>query len=298
MANWRRKILSLVGIIFLFSLAGTVPLLAVEFPQPAGFVNDWAGIFSTQFISSLENQLVSFEKETTVEFSVVTVGDLQETTIEDLAVRLFEEWRIGKKEKDNGLLLLVAPNQRQVRIEVGYGLEGVVTDGRAGRIIREKIIPEFKDGHYEAGVSSGVDSLLSYVRSGETPTAAEEIQTKAAGYINIIVIAVIILVYFSSFWGRSRRIWPGGITGGILGLTAGWIIGILAWVIILALAFFLFGLLLDWLLSRNYDKLKSSGRSTSWWPSRGGFFSGGGGGGGFGGFGGGSSGGGGASGSW
>jgi uncharacterized protein len=280
-----------------FSFAS--PLQALEFPEPAGFVNDFAGIFSSSFKENLETDLVNFEKETTIEISVTTVEDLQGTTIEDFAVRLFEEWGIGKKAEDNGLLLLVAPTERQVRIEVGYGLEPIITDSRAGRVIRNQITPEFKKGNFEKGVSTGVAKIKSYLLSDEPPQEIEKIAETAESNLPIILVAFFFLIYFSSFWGRSKRIWPGGLVGLILGLISGLIIGLFIYKIILPLIFALLGLLLDALLSRNYKKRKKAGRPTSWWRSGGGFFGGGSSsGGGFGGFSGGSSGGGGASGSW
>ena len=283
-------------LVFAMGLVFTaMPVKALEFPPATGHVNDWADIFSPDFENSLEKDLVTFEKETTAEIAVVTVKDLQETTIEDFAVRLFEDWGIGKADEDNGLLLLIAPNDRELRIEVGYGLEPVVTDGRAGRIIRNEITPEFKQNNYEGGVANGVEAIQKYIRTGSPPADFEAVADQAEENIPVVLIFFFLIVYLAGFWGRSKRVWPGGLIGALLGLVLSLIIGTFAWVILLAL----FGLFLDWLLSKNYKKLKKAGRSTNWWSSGGGFFSGGSrGGGSFGGFSGGSSGGGGASGSW
>lgn len=287
--------------LFSFLFLSVSSLLALDFPRPIGYVNDFAGIFSSYYSTSLEQDLSSFEKETTIELVVVTIESLQETTIEEYAVRLFEDWRIGKKGEDNGLLLLVAPNERKLKIEVGYGLEPIITDGRAGRIIREEITPEFKKSNYEQGVQKGIARLEDYLLADEPPKEIEKVVEKAEGNFPMVVIAFIILVYLSSFWGRTKRVWPGGVVGIILGFITGLIIGAFTWRIFLALILGLFGFILDLFLSRNYKSLKKAGKPTSFWRSGGGFFSGGSsssGGGSFGGFGGGSSGGGGASGSW
>ena len=278
-------------VLFCFS-ANFAPALAIDFPPPSGFVNDFAGVFSESFRQELEADLTAFEKETSVEIAVVTIKSLEETTIDDYAVRLFEAWKIGKDSEDNGILLLVAPNEREVRIEVGYGLEPIITDSRAGKIIRSEIIPSFKEADYEEGVKKGVVGVKNYILSGE-PTQEEKAADQIESNFPIVVFAFFILVYLSSFLGRSKRIWPGAMVGGATGGFIGLVLGKM---ILFGVGFGLLGLFLDWLFSKNYKKLKKAGKSTGWWRSGGGFSSGGGGS--FGGFGGGSSGGGGASGSW
>jgi len=264
-------------------------VLAADFPKPVGYVNDFGSLFSSGFRQTLEQDLENFEKETAVEIAVVTINSLEGNAIEDYAVRLFEQWKIGKKGKDNGLLILIAKEDRKIKIEVGYGLEPIITDGRAGRIIREQMSPAFKEEDYEGGVKAAVEKIKNYISSGEPPSEEETVQAKSGAFI-FLIIAAFFLIYFSSFWGRSKRIWPGGVIGIILGLIIYPLIG--------ALLLGIWGLFLDWLLSRNYKRLKKLGKSTGLWSSRGGFSSGGRSSGGFGGFGGGSSGGGGASGGW
>ena len=274
----------LIGLLFCWS-AG---VLAAEFPQPAGYVNDFGAMFSAEFREDLEKDLSDFEKETTAEISVVTIESLGDETIESYAVRLFEQWGIGKKKEDNGVLLLISRDDRKMRIEVGYGLEPVITDGRAGRIIREKMRPSFKEANYEEGVRLAVAQLKEYVISGEPPQAGELVGEKVADFFGLAVFGMILLVWFSSFLGRSKEFITGGIIGGLFGGFLGLTIGGLLMILSMAVLLGGVGLLLDFLLSRNYKKLKAAGRSTGFWQSRGGFR----------GFGGGSSGGGGASGGW
>ncbi|HPQ82022.1 MAG TPA: TPM domain-containing protein, partial [bacterium] len=104
-------------------------------PRPAGFVNDLAGVVEPQTKANLERFLDSFEKQTGVEVAVATLPSLDSRPVEDVAVELFKSWGIGKKGKDNGILFLVAPNEKRMRIEVGYGLEGAINDALAGRIL-------------------------------------------------------------------------------------------------------------------------------------------------------------------
>ncbi len=273
-------------------------VLAIDFPQPVGYVNDFAEILSPTFRQSLETDLAEFEKETTVEIAVVTINSLEGNSLEDYAVRLFEDWKIGKKEKDNGLLLLIAKEERQIRIEVGYGLEPIITDGRAGRIIREQMRDAFREEDYDQGVRSAIEKIQGYIRSGEPAPETDEAAENLPPLVFFLIITFLVFIYSSAFLARSKSYWAGGVIGGILGTIIGLIIGSLLAIVFSALGLVLLGLILDYILSKNYKKLKKKGKSTGFFSSWGGFSSGGGGGGGFGGFGGGSSGGGGASGSW
>lgn len=293
----------------LFWVLGAVPLFALDFPHPVGFVNDFAGLFSASFRADLETRLQKLAETVGAEVSVVTIETLGEETVEDYAVRLFESWQIGREKEDNGLLLLIAAQEREVRIEVGYGLEPVVTDGRAGEIIRQQIVPAFKEGDYEAGVSAAVgrfESLLKGDAPSEDSSPATAVTAPSSGPI---IFVIILLVYFSSFWGRDKRIWPGALTGSALGGALSFLSS--ANFFLSVLGFGILGLFLDWLLSANYRQRQKSHLPTGWWNSGGGFsstrqtfsagrsvFTGGRSGGGFGGFGGGRSGGGGASGHW
>jgi len=283
-----------VGIFLGLFFAGRI--LAAEFPQPTGYVNDFGEIFSVEFQQELEQELANFEKETTAEISVVAIKSLGSETIESYAVRLFEQWGIGKKKEDNGVLLLISSDDREMRIEVGYGLEPVITDGRAGRIIREQLRPSFKEENYEEGVKLAIAQLKEYIISGEPPQAGELVEEKIADFFGLAVFGMIFLVWFFSFLGRSKEFVTGGIIGGLFGGLLGLITGGLLMILSMAVLLGVVGLLLDFLLSRNYKKLKAAGRATGFWPSRGGFSSGGKSG--FSGFSGGSSGGGGASGGW
>jgi len=287
-------IISLLGFFLVI-----LPVLAQDFREPVGYVNDFAEMLSADFRDSLEGDLTRFEEETSAEIAVVTVNSLEGTYVEDYAVRLFEQWGIGKKEEDNGLLLLIAKEDREFRIEVGYGLEPIITDGRAGRILREQMAPSFKEENYDQGVGLAVEKIQEYIRSGEAPSNIEETRSNLIIFIPFFVIAFIIFVYSSSFLARSKSFLAGGVLGGVLGGILGFLIGNLIALIFSVIGLGMFGLILDYLLSGNYKTLKANKKKTSFFSSWGGFSSGGGSsGGGFGGFSGGSSGGGGASGGW
>jgi uncharacterized protein len=139
------------------------PAFAAPLPQPVGFINDFAGILTPETSSQLTNIATSLEKATDIELAVATIKSLDGDPIEDYAVRLFQAWGIGKKGQDNGVLVLVAPIDRSVRIEVGYGLEPLMNDALAGRIIRDTMIPHFKAGDFGLGILNGVVELTSTI---------------------------------------------------------------------------------------------------------------------------------------
>ena len=263
---------------------------ARTYPSPQGHVSDFANIISDPIQTNLEEILTTYEASSSHEIAVVTLESLEDDVIENVAVELFEQRAVGKKNQDNGVLLLIAPNDRELKIEVGYGLEPILTDSRSGVIIREKITPEFKNNDYDTGISQGVQAILTVLDKDETAFDTIVSTTMPdSSQLDGLIFLGIILIYLGAFLARSKRWWPGGLIGSILGLIFISIIG--------AVALGFFGLLLDFLLSKNYKKRKNHGLPTSWISSMGGFSSGKSSGG-FGGFGGGRSGGGGASGSW
>jgi uncharacterized protein len=140
-----------------------VTLLAA-FPRPDGYVNDFAAVLTDDDEAYLENYLRALEAATSAEVAIVTVTSMDGMTIEEYAHRLFAEWGIGKEQVDNGVLLLVAPNDRAVRIEVGYGVEAILPDGLAGEIIRTDMVPEFNAGNLRRGIGRGVDRIARILR--------------------------------------------------------------------------------------------------------------------------------------
>jgi uncharacterized protein len=151
-----------------------VPVLLAQEPLPAayGFVNDLANVLPASVRERLDARLREAERETTAEVVVVTLPSLNGATVEDYAVRLFNTWGIGKKGKDNGVLILVAPADRAMRIEVGYGLEPVLPDGLAGEIVRTAFLPAFRDGDYPRGIEQGIERVLGVVRRNEVASSS------------------------------------------------------------------------------------------------------------------------------
>lgn len=154
---------------------------APNFPVLSGRVVDDANILSPGAEQQLEQAFNDYEHDTSTQVVVVTVPSLQGLTIEDYGVQLGRHWQIGQKDKDNGILLIVAPNEREVRIEVGYGLEGVMTDALANQIITSIILPPFREGRTEEGVVRGAKAILNVLGGGEIDASIAPDGSAAAG---------------------------------------------------------------------------------------------------------------------
>ncbi len=281
-----------------------LPVLAFAYqspPAPVAFVSDFAGMFSMEERNMLEEKISTFNASSSNEFAVVTIETLGGDTIENYANKLFAEWHIGKAAHDNGILILIAKQEREVRIEVGYGLEGAIPDALAHKIITKDITPQFKDGNYYAGIDITLDHLIlatmgEYVPE-ESPVGGFWSLVRTEPF-NIFVLGIIGLQWLAAILGRTKSWWLGGVLGGVASLSIFYFITLSTltqfWVFFLLV---ISGLFFDYVVSLGYKKAHTSGLTPPWWTGGGGF-SGGSGGGSFGGFGGGSSGGGGASGRW
>ena len=141
--------------------AATTPTL----PEPKGWVNDFAGVLKPDEVSKLDGIIQSLEKETTAEIAVVTVKTTQPLDPKSYVVALMEKWKVGKKDKDNGLILLVSLDDRRVEVEVGYGLEGTLPDSLVLRVIDNDLIPQFKQNKYAEGIIAAVQSYAGIIRA-------------------------------------------------------------------------------------------------------------------------------------
>jgi uncharacterized protein len=245
----------------------TLDTVAPELGAPRAYVTDDAGILSAREELSLDRYLGKIERELGSQFALVTIATAQPRTIEEVAVELFADWGIGGAKADEGLLLLVAVTDRKVRFEVGYGLEGVLPDGRVGGIIRERITPDFRRGDYAAGLEAGLVEAARFVAESKglpppLPDDRPAPRKRRPASVPLIVILVVLFMVVSLIMGSING---GGGGRGRRRRRSGWEPFILG---------------------------------SGWGGGGFGGGSSGGGGGGFGGFGGGMSGGGGATGSW
>jgi uncharacterized protein len=272
---------------------------ALEVPYLSGRVNDQAAMLDDAFEGQLEERLRLLEEETGAQVVVLTISSLEGDPIEDYSIRVVQTWKLGREGIDDGVLVLIARDDRRMRIEVGYGLEGALTDAQAGRIIDGLMTPRFREGDFEGGVGAAVDSISAAVR-GEALEMPEPRPDRALPNIATYVFFFIFGLPFINAALSSRG-------------AAGWVLYLFLAPFFLAVPAAMFGVrvgvivVLAWLIGFPLLRMiwpKASTRKTG---SRGGGgfwgpFVGGGGGGGFsgGGFsgGGGSFGGGGASGGW
>jgi uncharacterized protein len=263
--------------------------------EPQGHVNDYTNLLSTSEKENLENKLSAFKNKTSTELAIVIINSLGEDTIEGFAIQLFEDWGIGTKENDNGVLLLIALEEKKLRIEVGYGLEGALTDLQSGQIVRNTLTPAFKSGQYYQGIDTATNQIISAVKGEEFVIGnSSESNDGYPDFTRVIfIIGFILLQVLVTFFRKTKSIWQGGVLGIVIGVIIGLIKVSLASGIIFAIALGLGGLLLDYIASNT--KGGKGGKGGMFFGGRG---FGGGSSGGFGGFGGGRSGGGGSSGSW
>jgi len=282
----------LVGILVLFiTLASSA--LAGELPQLAGHVNDYAGMLSPRAAAVLEQRLAEFERSDSTQIVVLTVPTLGGEPIEEFSIRVAEAWKIGQKGIDNGAILLVAKGERKIRIEVGRGLEGKLTDLVSGRIIRGDMAPRLKAGDVDGGIAAGVSAIMAVVK-GEYKATPRDL-TRGKKSAPPLVTLLLFLGVGCVFLGALSR-FLGGVAGAAGMPLIAWLtfpgiaLGLLAG---LAIAGFLLGVAISFLFGRGGGGFYGGG------PFIGGGY-GGGGGGDFGGFsgGGGDFGGGGASGDW
>jgi uncharacterized protein len=195
------------------ALAASVVWAALTFPALTGRVVDEAGLLTSAERQSLTDMLAAYEQKTTNQVVVVTLKSLQGTSIEDYGYQLGRHWGIGQKGKDNGALLIVAPNERKVRIEVGYGLEGELTDAASKLIIENIIVPAFKAGHFGPGIVAGTGAILK-VLSGEqvaVPSKRREVERGTGGFgplLPMILIGVFWLFAGRGLLGRRRGFFP------------------------------------------------------------------------------------------
>jgi uncharacterized protein len=187
--------IALVALAVLGAMSGA---FALDFPALTGRVVDEAGIFDQSTRTVLTDKLAALEAKTSDQLVVVTLKSLQGTSIEDFGVQLGRRWQAGQKDKNNGVLLIVAPNERKVRIEVGYGLEGTLTDAVSRLIIENGIIPRFRANDFAGGINRGVDDIIQ-VLTGD----AEEWKQRAAKRpeatpkVNWVVIAAMVMAMFT-----------------------------------------------------------------------------------------------------
>ncbi len=229
----------LLFVILVFSFTN---VLAQQFPDPRGFINDFADVISPEVERQMEIISRELNQKTGAQLVVVTIQTIGEDEYTDYANRLYENWGIGQRGKDNGILLFNVIDQRKIRIEVGYGLEGILPDGLAGEVRDQYIVPFLREDDYDGGLGRGHAALAGIIANdaGITITGAIQVDsgrrrgssTRGSGRIVMIIVFIILmllgggrrrggllplLLLSSMMGGHSRGSWGGGGFGGGFG---------------------------------------------------------------------------------
>ncbi len=298
--RWLAGVVASIAVALAVS-AGAAALAVPKAPALDVPIVDQTGTLTAGQIQQLADTIAASRKEKSYQIGILILPTLgNDEYLEGYSLKVAREWGIGEKDTSNGVLLLIAKDDRKLRIEVGRGLEGDLTDVRANRIIRNVITPKFKEGKYFEGISDGVNSIQLAVAAKPDPAAAKTTESVDWGAIvsTAVFIGIAVLSWLGAVLGRSKSWWAGGVIGAVAGLVLMVIFGFAIWAIIGFVGLIFGGLGFDYLVSKNYNAHARDHTSPAWWA--GGTWGGGGWGGssGGGGFGGGGFSGGGSSGSW
>lgn len=204
-------------ILALLLFGAALPALALDIPSaPTQWFTDKAGIVPPTEGDLLNRKLEQFEQSSGAQFIIYVFPSLENEALEDFTIRCAERWKVGQKKYDNGLILFVFVQEKKVRVEVGYGLEGTITDAVSSRVIREQIAPAFQQGQYGRGLDAAADAIIARIRGGEAPVAPLQRggQPQSDGEdIGIVPVIIILLVIFFVVLPMLRR---GGFSGCVL----------------------------------------------------------------------------------
>lgn len=260
-------------------------------------VTDLTGTLSADAQAALTARLAQLERDTGSQLAVLVVSSTAPEDIAAYAIRVVDAWKLGREQVDDGVLLLVARDDRRMRIEVGYGLEGAIPDARARQIIDGIIAPHFRSGDYAEGINAGADALAGLIRGEQLPAPVVETSTGKSSFEAVLPVVLIVAFVLGGLLRRSFGIFPGAAaTGAITGVIAWLLVGIVGAALLAGVVAFFISLLGGGGPGR-WSSRSGHGGGFGGGLGRGGGFGGGGFGGGFGG-GGGGFGGGGASGGW
>lgn len=220
----KRQPVLIIAVLAVFAIIlGACIQAGVNIPKPAGYVNDFAKMMTSGERSALEAKLRGYKEGTGNEITVVTIESLGGQTIEQYSIELAEKWGVGKKGQDNGVVLLVSKEDRKLRIEVGYGLEGVLTDAASKIIIEREIVPRFKQEKFADGINSGVDAIIAVIggtyKLSSVAGEGKKSDVTFPFWIWIIIavvggIVLIILVGAAGNGSSGGGVWVGGTRGG------------------------------------------------------------------------------------
>jgi uncharacterized protein len=232
------------ALIVIFALCFSSLAGAQAVPALAARVTDQTATLSGDQRARLEAKLADFERRKGAQIAVLIVASVSPETIEQYALRVVESWKLGRKSVDDGALLLVAKNDRKLRIEVGYGLEGALNDATSKRIISETIAPRFKDGDFYGGIDAGIDAMIKVVGGEPLPPPKAELISTGVDFETLIFIGfILVFVVGGILRAMLGRFLAAGVIGTIAGIVASLLIsslllGVLAGVVAFIVSLF------------------------------------------------------------
>lgn len=190
-------------IALILTLASEVFCAIPPVPNPPKLVNDFCQLLNSEEIYQLENELLAYNDSTSTQIAIVVVCELEGMDVADYGTRLFEQWKIGQQGKDNGILVLIAKNERKMNITTGYGVEDKLTDALCRRIIERDIKPSFKAGNFALGLSSGIRSIKEVLLGQYKPDKKQNRSTLRLPKGSFLILVVVLLYLILKFGGKS-----------------------------------------------------------------------------------------------
>lgn len=187
----------ILGFMFLAFTGHTQTVEEIASRKPAQLVNDLAGVLTPEQAKTLEQKLVAYDDSTSTQIAILTVKTLGNWEIEEAALKIFRDWGIGNKKTNNGVLLIAAIEDRKIRIEVGYGLEGAIPDITASQIIRNDIAPNFRGGNYFEGFDAAATSLIQAAAGEYTAPEGYRTRKPRVNPISVILLVIILILFMS-----------------------------------------------------------------------------------------------------
>lgn len=263
-----------------FAIVLWLPLMVsasntITYPEPK-YVSDYANVLTAEEVQSLTDRVLTFKQETSNEIAILIVPTTEPETIEEYGIHVADKWKIGKKDKDNGVLFTIAVEDHKMRLDIGRGLEGAIPDISTVKILNTYARPEFKQDNYYKGINDSLD-VIEGAAKGEFNVAdlsgsSSESRETDKNISFFIYFAVIIFSLFIKYMASTKSWWLGGVVGAVAAFSISLLVsaGIIG-ALIFAVIFGAFGLLLDYIISGNAGGKGGSGRNSGgssgggWW---------------------------------
>jgi uncharacterized protein len=224
--------MTFLSVLFLLELSLLSSAFALDVPPLTGRIVDLAHLLPADVAASLSAELAEHERKTGNQIAVLTLPSLEDEPLEEFSHRVSTTWKLGRKGTDNGVLLLVVPGERRIRIEVGYGLEGALTDAKSSQIIRREIVPHFKSGDFAGGITAGLKAIMGTIEGTYRLADDTEAKSEQNGSWELFFIAVVIGAFVggSLLGGQLKGVGSviSGLLSFIIALPTGWRLALIA----------------------------------------------------------------------